>query len=377
MTRFTNRHIIISTLALGLALFGCGANQGQDESTTPPPPPPNTAEAQAAAETPPPEAGGETKVVPVPAVTEGLQLPEGACGGFEKLALTDDTIDLIHGRLEIGALEGGAAIPRAYNIMSAPPPELEETRVFLERGPHKFVVWVREIFRTSGSDLVSFVEQGRGELGSVSPIPMNKGLRGVAFVPSELDDSSEAVLVLDLFIVNTDDTVQMASFFVNPPAMGPGCSAVAYKVARTLAPGSRRLALDGGVTKLPDANRSITLPPRYVMVPQPGPDFTVYRFYKLSGIEEPQANLGVYVGHHPGRHARDGAEVTKAPGQLLGKAVEWSAWSTPAKGPEQPAIHRRELLHELGGGLWTHIFLGAEEPSVVDELVTIAQSLSD
>ncbi len=377
MTRYSSHLVYAFSLAVAISMIGCSGSSGQTESTTPPSTeqPPEAVDPAPA----PPEGGdsGSTKVVPVPVPTEELQLPEGPCGGFEKLALANDALDLIHGRLEISPLEGGAAIPRAYSIMSAPPPELEETRVFLERGPNKFVVWVREIFRTSGNDLLTYVEQGRGAEGRVTPIPMNKGLRGVAVVPSKLDDSSEAVLVLDLFIVNTDDTVQIASFFVNPPALGPGCSAVAYKVARTLAPGTRRLDLNGGVTKLPDARRSITLPKRYVMVPQPGPDFTVYRFYKLIGIDQPHVGLGVYVGHHPGRHARDGANVTKIPGQLQGKSVEWSAWSTGAGTPEEPTTHRRELLHELDAGLWTHIFLSAEEQNALDELAAVAQTMSE
>jgi hypothetical protein len=77
----------------------------------------------------------------------------GLCGGFEQCPLAAKPTSLLNGRLSIRALEGAVDAARPTDIMSAPPPNETETRLFLRDGDHKLVVMSEELGATAATDM--------------------------------------------------------------------------------------------------------------------------------------------------------------------------------------------------------------------------------
>lgn len=294
------------------------------------------------------------------------ELPDGTCGGFGALA-TDEVAPLLGHHLQVQVLEGTLDSPVGRDIMSALPSALSESRLFLEVERTKFVVFAEEMFRRPGDDLLGAV---RGLLPEGYAILRLRGaeLPMIAAVPIELDTTSEAVELLQVFTVTPDDLVQRVFFLANPEAAEQqGCRQLALRLARTLAPGRRRVVTRAGERTL--AGRlGITLSEDFHVGVDTGPDFSVYRIYPLLDLAAPPAWLGIYDGHHPSYRPRPGAVAI--PEEMFGEVVRWEQWTA------EGTLRRQLLVPSPNGSGRLHIFLGAEQAATFEELAAVAASLT-
>lgn len=294
------------------------------------------------------------------------ELPEGACGGFTELA-TDDVAPLLGHRLELHVLAGMLDSPRGHDIMSALPSAQTETRLFLEVDSMKFVVFAEEMYRRPGDDLLGAVRALLPEGYAIlrlrgAEVPM------VAAMPLELDTDNEAVELLQVFTVTPDDLVQRVFFLANPAAAEQeGCRQLALDLARTFAPGRRRVVTRAGEHALV-RGLGITVGEDFHLGVEAGSDFTVYRVYPLTELSAAPAWLGIYDGHHPSYRAR--ADAISVPEELFGQVVRWEQWTA------EGTLRRQLLVPSPSGSGRLHIFLGAEDAAIFEELAAIAASLT-
>lgn len=294
----------------------------------------------------------------------------GTCGGLEKLA-PGKAMPLLGGRLWITPPEGAVDSARPHGIMDAPPSSAAETRLMLERGHEKLVVFSEEIFARSGPDLKAALERADSRIAGL-PIQertLASGLRALVVTHPELDASTEAVPIAHAYTVLADDTLQVTHVFVSPEVVragSSGCAALGQKLLETLAPGTQRLDLAGGPRTL-DSGYTLTLPSDFALVPQRGPDFVVYRVFPVRSISVPTGQLGLYFGGSPSFHVEPNAETRS--GTLLGGTVTWYAVHTENG-------ERRETLVERNPNLRIHVFIDAPAPSDADELQRIAETLA-
>ncbi len=306
----------------------------------------------------------------VDAVADTELFPEGACGGFEGLSLADE-VPLLADHLRIRPLEGAADQARPHSIMAAPPPNEGETRLYLEDGGRKLVVFTAELYHRPTADLAAGVRHvdPPAPTDRLVPLELPSGLRAAAIVATRLDTSTEAVPVLRLYVVSPDDTVQLVAFYVSPEvaAEGRGCARLARRIAETLRPGERRIDASGGEHVL-EGTIGLTLPPGYVVLPQPGPDFAVYRVYPLVPLDEPTGSLGIYLGQHPS--AAPVAPGTGTPGTVFGQPMEW-------RDRVEGILHARDAVLDVPGhgGLVAHVFVNAPDEAARDALTAVAATL--
>lgn len=320
----------------------------------------------------------------------------GAATGALGALKVESATDLLAGRLRLKLPRGARLEARGHSLMAAPESAQHETRVVIDANTgtgsalkrERLVVMSYELFATAGPDLVAAV---RKDLGDEQPLPaieplgvLGPELRAVAVTPQTLDKTREAIPVLGVYVAQADGTVQYVAFYINPPAAEDvaGATGLARRIAATLAPGPRRLALTAGIRALSDGLK-LEVPAGYALTRQDGPDFRVHHVRKLVQLGQTAPRLGVYVGGHPSfqyrQVERDTArppEVKRVPGRLLGRDIEWHRWT---RGDKPPVLVTQEAILPLSEGerwLVAHVFFSAEQDADLAELDKIAASLS-
>jgi len=277
---------------------------------------------------------------------------------------------LLDGRLLITPPEGSKDSARPHDIMGAPPSAVAETRLMVQQGAAKLVVFSEEVFARPGPDLVGALKDADPR---VADLPMTertlaRGLRAVIVSHPSLRAADDVAPVAHAYTVLPDDTLQVTHVLVNSDVVragSSGCSALAERILASLRPGPRKLDLAGGVKDVGNGY-ALTLPPAFVMIHEAGPDFDVYRVFPLNPISTPTGQLGIYFGGHAS-FERD-PQAKAVAGKLFGKAVTWQE-------ARSGAAVRRETLVEFDGGLHAHVFLAAPKDVNADELQHVAETL--
>jgi hypothetical protein len=335
-------------------------------------------------------------MMPKEATATATATATGALGALK----VESATDLLAGRLRVRLPKGARLEARGHSLMAAPESAQHETRVVIDAVSgavagagaalkrERLVVMSYELFATAGQDLLAAV---RKDLGDDQPQPAIEAmsvagpeLRAVAVTPASLDKTREAIPVLGVYVAQADGTVQYLDFYNNPPAAedAAGATALARRIAATLAPGPRRLALTAGSRALSDGLK-LQVPAGYALTRQDGPDFSVHHVRKLVQLGQPAPRLGVYVGGHPSfqyrQVERDTArppDVKRVPGRLLGRDIEWHRWT---RGEKPPLSVTQEAILPLSEGerwLVAHVFFTAEQDADLAELEKIAASLT-
>ncbi|HEX7901535.1 MAG TPA: hypothetical protein VF950_27495 [Planctomycetota bacterium] len=250
--------------------------------------------------------------------------------------LADPPLSLLAGRLTARFPAGAVLEPRSRGLMSAPEADERETRVVWTSGARKFVIMAYEQLETAGDDLVNdvrgVVKTWEGKF-TVAPFDL-KGLRACSIAPAEIDPAQDAVFLLGLFTAREDRTVQHVAIYANPEAAKDlaGAAALAKKIAESVAPGKRELAVAAGRRVLHEVEGrklTIELSEGFVLTTQKGPDFKVASLVRLVPLGRPRPLIGVYVGGHPRFHherADPPVQVAEEAGKCLEKDVQWQLW---------------------------------------------------
>jgi hypothetical protein len=252
--------------------------------------------------------------------------------------------------------------------MAAAPTEDAETRLYVEDVGKQFVVYAEEMFAKPGPDLAREVRSSDpyAKDSTVEEVTSG-GLREIWITPRDLRADHEKALALRVYVVVPDGLLVRVSFFVSPEVIpdGSGCSALASRLAKTLAAGKRTVPTSARRVAL-DAGRSMSLPQDFGFYAQPGPDFVVYHAYPITTLDGPEGSLHVYFGGHPEK-PRGSANFT---GSLLGKPTGF----IDARDGEH---HRREAVVQVPGspGLFMHVFFGTSDAALFGALEKIAASI--
>lgn len=294
--------------------------------------------------------------------------PAQAAGGVR--------VPLLDGRLTVELPAGMRLEPRAHDLMAAEASGEDETRAVTDVGDVRFVMMTYELYLTAGGDLPAAAaaeEKAENEpSGKLEPLAVARPLVAYAEVPAPGQPVEDANLVLSVWVASADHTVQLVAFYVNPAGAADLArwTALARRIAGTLAAGPRKLDLAAGDRKLGDL--TIRVPSGWTLATQPGPDFAVYHLRALGTLGgAASSTCSVYVGDYPSYQYEqagiDAAKVASSPGTLLGASVEWKTWSTPdASMTEAMAPH---------GGEKVHVFCAAKSETDLAALRSIAETL--
>jgi hypothetical protein len=306
---------------------------------------------------------------------------------LSKLALGEQPIPLLGGRLSVRMPAAAKAQARGHSIMEAPASNEDETRVMVDAENERLVLMAYELYALSGGNLEKAVRaEAANSLGkdaatiNLEKLPVAPPLTAVVVVPERQDGTREANLVLGLYVGSGDGTVQYLAFYANPAGArdAAGVAALCRKIAATVSAGSQRLSSQAGARSFPgfiNDRLVATVPEGFVASVQEGPDFSVYRLRKLVRLGEQPSVCGIYLGGHPAYiHRQTEAppdKVTPLKGRLLGREVKWQNWST-AKGAMSEVIVR----YPKGKGMRMHVFCTAGSLDDVKALQAVAETLS-
>lgn len=141
------------------------------------------------------------------------------------------------------------------------------------------------------------------------------------------------------------------------------CVGLIRAMAKSLAPGSRRLDSDAGWRRL--GNLEINVPSGWLARVQVGPDFDVWHLFKAPILgEQPSPGIGIYSGGHPSFHPEGASTAT---GRILGKTAKWYA-----RAAGEPGM---DVLVTLSDHEVLHIWINSALPGESAELRRLVETL--
>ena len=322
------------------------------------------------------------------ALVVGLAAGPAAAGKLGTLALEEKPTALLGGRIEARLPVGARIEARQANVAPANTLAEEETRVVVDAGGERMMILAYELFARSTADALEPAVKARwADRYAIEPKALPSGRRAVLISPKgPPDPKREAWLALGEYVLHTDGTVQMVSYFLNPDAAKDvaGATALARRVADTVAPGPKRLATSAGERSfrgVQDTDKVVLVVPEgTVDTHQQAPDFAMHYFRILPKLGDGVPVLGIYVGKRPlylhvqeDAAAKGGSKltVTKKKADLLGTAgAEWHRWASGG------VEHAEAIVPYPGRKEWAmHVFCAGATAAEIDRLVKIAATL--
>ncbi|MGH9553902.1 MAG: hypothetical protein ACRD3W_31280 [Terriglobales bacterium] len=305
---------------------------------------------------------------------------------FAKLPLPSK-LSLLGNKLVISMPAGSRVEGRGHDIMAAPEPSTDETRVVFDRGKARLVIMANEAHALAGSDFSKNVKRVVNEWAkdkhqsfTVAPNVISRnGLKLIVVMPNDgAAQSGEARLVTSSFVSGKDGTVQYVAIYANPDAAKdwPGISNLAGRIMETLAQGQSQSRLDARMVEIDhNLGLKVSLPERMMYVDQPGPDFHVSHFYQCRELGEHPAEMGIFIGYYPSFHPKK--DTKQQSGIILGQSVNWFETKDGDECQLEALVHPRQHTdptQELSVVL--HIFLSGTDERDLTALKKVAETLT-
>ena len=147
----------------------------------------------------------------------GLSLQ--AAEGLAQLKPGSAVTKLLGGRLTVRLPTGAKIEPIARNIRAASAAELEQTRIVLDAGPQRMVIITYELFCLASEDIEERISNQfkKDHLKALrKPLALPSPLKAYAYFPQSPTQSEEANLVMGVYLIRSDSTMQQIAVYVNP-----------------------------------------------------------------------------------------------------------------------------------------------------------------
>lgn len=290
-------------------------------------------------------------VLPAPSVPSPAGDAPVGCGALGGLPLGPRTF-VLPDRLTVRPLAGARFVSLWSGRESEPGPVSSVLNT--ELGDEWITIASDELFATAGLDVVAQVRADAEERFPDSDLTrhdgLGEGLEALRVVPRTLG-TTPAVLVLALYVISPDRTLQVISFYISQPAAQDdreACLALALRSARTLRAGSR--ALEVGQPVALQVGRHLlhmTPPAGGLVVTEGGEESQFHRFYDLLPLGSPRVSGTLSFGRHVGTFAT--APTESHP--LVG------APATFERTEPTPGTVRLDLTEQVGDLLDVHVSL--------------------
>ena len=289
--------------------------------------------------------------------------------------------ELLAGRLTLRLPPEARIKAMSHGLMSAPASQAEETRAVVDAGPQRMVIMAYELFSLASDDVerrISEQFKRNGEKIRLRPWELPSGLKAYAFFPESATRDEVANLVMGVYLIRSDQTIQQVAIYVNPEGAQASAKAsiLAGAICATLAEGKRSLNQASGERELmavsPQKSMLVTVPNGYVTTRQDGPDFRVYHIRKLVMFGEEAMSIGVYLGDYPSGQT---GYTRRETGRLFEREIEWSEEMANENG--ESSIDDDAIVPLAYPGLpsYADVFLHAGDVAGMQELKTTAATL--
>jgi hypothetical protein len=278
--------------------------------------------------------------------------------------------------------------PRPYNLVHVTPSEEQETRITIDTGDKRLVLFAQEMNALAGKNLRTDVESmytsaERSDY-RFQELKTADGMRAVMTTPTRYDTTKDAILINSLIVQMKDSSLVQIGAYVNPKAfiVLKSYLSLTDSILHTAIAGPRKidfqyrksvLDLPGSLTKL-----LIELPDHFLLISSKGDDFIDYQIRKIQSVTIPvSGGIIIYSGFHPASLALEykfNPEDVKEKEELfLGKKIKWACYADETK-----KMYLKELTCDAGTpgkGLKIHIAIVASSEKELENLSHIARKM--
>lgn len=277
--------------------------------------------------------------------------------------------------------------PRVADIMAADPNINKETRIIVDNGTMRLVLFAQELFALGGNKLFEDISK------EIEPeydfqrkiFSESDSLLLVLSTPTRFDTAINAILVNSLLVKSPDNTVSRIDAYINPEAytIKDDYTQLAEKIFRTIAKGNRRIHLNAKNETYTIAGTTskfqFSLPKNYFVTVDEKYDFSVFKVnkYKNNVLDSTYAAITIYTGKHPSLfhkeygYTEDNAAKTK--GSFLQQPLEWLYF----KDDEQHFYLKEQVIptERIDKGIILHAAVLTNRKELVDELSKIVEGI--
>lgn len=292
--------------------------------------------------------------------------------------------DMLNKRLMVSMPAESHIEASTRTLVTDPEATPSEAWVDYKEGDNQLFTRANELFKFTGKDFDDDTSAALKEMSdkkgrfSVTRIP-GKITWGMIDKPG-LDNS--LILYGVAFVHHTDNSVLQIQVYFSPgfiktPAR---CTEMTSKILTSLAPGERRLNLDGGAKSLDlfseNMRMTLSLPRNWIYTIKEGFDFKVHYFNEISDFKHPGEGFGIYVGGWPSYfHERiDKGSLIKntREARLFGEQQKWVEYSN--KNETGKNIEIITPVPDKESNMVLHLFASAEDDKGIEAILKILET---
>jgi hypothetical protein len=312
--------------------------------------------------------------------------PMAAQSGWADTTQLNKEISILNKKLFLQMPATAKASPRVADIMAADPNENKETRIIIDEGKMRLVLFAQDLYSLGGKTMFQDIsKQVEPDFDFTRRILKDSAsLLAVLSTPGLFDSAQNAILVNSLLVQTPDNTVSRIDAYINPDAWDArdAYTRLTERIFRTIAKGTRSIPLNARTEthKIPgtSAQFSFSLPENYFVTLDEKYDFSVFKINKFKPLTaDTYTSLTIYTGRHPAYFHKEygltDSTAFKVKAAFLQKPFEWLLF----KDEKQKFYLREQIIPatDLEGGLVFHVALLCNKTEIMEELTGIADKI--
>lgn len=251
---------------------------------------------------------------------------------------------VLGGRATLEVPEGSVNEARQRGIMSAPPSQDSETRLLLDLGDDRLVIFCQDLqalgTRTLMQDWRDMMDP-EGAMGmKFKKVGRDRGPEVIAYAPAEPEVDQEIVFLKGVLVQLADGTLIRMDAYINGPAQRrqEAYATLVDRIFSTVSEGPEPLDMGARTVVLtPWEGRDslvVDVPAGHIVAREDGADFDVVRISRITSLTSvAKPMMVVYIGYHPRRFAlefeMDPSVMKKEGGQMMNREMEWESHVDP------------------------------------------------
>jgi hypothetical protein len=295
---------------------------------------------------------------------------------------------LLNNQAFIHCPDGAKLSPRLHKPLDPAPADDQETRISWTNGPMHLVIFAQEMNALGTSallqDVKSLYSPTEQDDYRFSSLVTAGGQSAILTRPLKHDSTTEAILIHSILVQMPDSSLIQIGAYINPAAYARRdvYLALSRRILSSIAGGSRILVSASHKETLPVSggisNLEITLPERYIVLPEKGFDYISYQIRRLEPLtRHVSGGILLYTGLHPHPLAEEykfkanNAKTKEA--ILLGRKVKWMTYGDAAR---HVFLSEFQITTpECGPGIQIHLALLSSSVREQERLKALAEKL--
>jgi hypothetical protein len=278
--------------------------------------------------------------------------------------------------------------PRPHNLMGNPPSPEQETRLIIDDGKKRLVIFAEEMNALGTHNLIediknSYTAEEKPDYTFYESRSAD-GLAEVYTIPLKHDTTKDAILITSLIIQTKDSALIQIGAYLNPAAFRdlPAYQDLVKNILHAVRSGTRSLPYKARKEALPLfgnlSNLLFPCPDNFIVNTEQGYDFNVTQIRRLPPITyKVSGGIVIYSGRHPSLMAPEyqfkPEQAKEKSGLFLKTKIKWAVYTDKKR-----KICLQETIYDAPApntGLKIHLALVAASEKELAELLKIVENM--